>query len=263
MEFLMECLNTIKNLKINKEKVIGTVIIIVEGESDEFDLLKHIFTEVFDYNYISMKRNKLMKHEFVSKDNKNTIIVCNTKSSTINTLIDDVDYRDKIYNILKKEFKRTLKNTPIYILWDRDNKTNSKKNITDALNIFTNAMDNDYEMNGILLLSYPCLECYEISNFSKKLWKNKYSLSEEVKKDFHMLRNNIHDINENTLLLAVENMHRTMLSYDIRNYDVSDFKRVNKRIYRKEEESYKNSKFYNALSLVSIMLIDLGIIEEK
>ena len=37
----MECQNTIKKLKINKEKSIGKIVIVVEGESEEFKLLKN------------------------------------------------------------------------------------------------------------------------------------------------------------------------------------------------------------------------------
>ncbi len=85
----MECQNTIRTLKINKNKSIGNIVIVVEGEEDEFRLLKHIFTKVLDYNYISMKRNKVMQHEFVSKDSKNTVIVANTRNSSIKTIIDD------------------------------------------------------------------------------------------------------------------------------------------------------------------------------
>lgn len=46
------------------------------------------------------------------------------------------------------------------------------------------------------------------------------------------------------------------------NYDPSDFKKINEKIYRKEEEIYKNNGHFEALSLISVMLIDLGIIEE-
>ena len=77
----MECHNIIKNLKINKEKSIGEVVIVVEGENDEFRLLKKIFTKILDYNYISLKRNKVLQHEFKSKSNKNsTVIIANTNS---------------------------------------------------------------------------------------------------------------------------------------------------------------------------------------
>ena len=50
----MECLNTTKNLKINKNKTIGEIVVVVEGESEEFRLLKYIFTNVLDYNYIPL-----------------------------------------------------------------------------------------------------------------------------------------------------------------------------------------------------------------
>ena len=46
----MECQITTKNLKINKNKSIGKVIIVVEGESEEFKIMKHIFTKILNYN---------------------------------------------------------------------------------------------------------------------------------------------------------------------------------------------------------------------
>ena len=61
MEFLMECLDTINSLKINFKRNIGTVIIIVEGEKDEFNILKRIFRDILHYRYIEKKRNKRIK----------------------------------------------------------------------------------------------------------------------------------------------------------------------------------------------------------
>ncbi len=256
----MECQNTIKNLRINKEKVIGQVVVVVEGEEDEFKLLKHIFTKILGYSYIQMKRNKVMQHTF--KNNQNTVIVANTKSSSISSIMEDKDYKDKLYNLLKKEYNKTLKNTFIYILWDRDKDTNKDSNYIKALETYANSMDNDYEMNGLLLISYPCLEAYNLSNFDKKLWKRDFKTSFDAKKTFHMSLNSIKDINEKTILLAVYNMHHSMLEYGINNYDPSNFKRINKRIFRLENEYFKHNKMFNALSLISIMLVDLGIIEE-
>ena len=263
----MECQNTIKNLRINKHKTIGTIVIVVEGEEDEFRLLKHIFTKILDYNYISMKRKKIMQHEFQSKTNKNcNVIVANTKSSSIKTITDENEYKDKLYNLLKTEFNKNLKNTRIYIIWDRDKDTKKDKTIQSyykkAINTFTNSMDNNYEMNGILLLSYPCHESYNLSNFDKRLYQYNYNTSDECKKAFNSSKHYIKDINEQTLLVAVQNMHNSMLKYNIRNYDLDNFKRTNEIIYRKQEENFKNNKYFNALSLISIMLIDLGIIED-
>lgn len=71
------------------------------------------------------------------------------------------------------------------------------------------------------------------------------------------------DINENTLLLAVENMHRVMNVYGIRSYDPSNFQKENIRIFNEESKEFLNNKYFNALSLISVMLVDLGIISEK
>ena len=113
----MECQNTTKSLKINKNKSIGEVVIVVEGEKEEFKLLKHIFTKILDYNYVQVRRNKVMKDKFESKNNKNsTIIVANTSNSNIKTIMEDKNYKDKLYNLLKKEYNRSLKNVPIYFM---------------------------------------------------------------------------------------------------------------------------------------------------
>ncbi len=262
----MECQNTIKNLKINKDKFIGTIVIVVEGEEDEFRLLKHIYTEVLDYNYISMKRNKVMQHEFVSKDSKNTVIVANTKSSSIKTIIDEEEYKDKLYSLLKKDYNKSLKNTNIYIIWDRDKDSNDDEKVQSyyktAINTFRSSLNNDYDMNGLLLLSYPCHESYNLSHFKKKLYNEKFKTSEDCKKEFNESRFSIQDINEKSLLLAVENLHHSLLNYNIREYDPSELKRINMNVYRKEEECFKNNGYFDALSLISIMLIDLGIIEQ-
>lgn len=259
----MECQSTIKHLKINKTKSIGEVVIVVEGESEEFKLLKHIFTQVFDYNYLSIRRNKIMKDKFVSKSNNNSsIIIANTSNSNIKSIMEDKNYKDKLYELLKSEYNRSLKSVPIYILWDRDVKSNKEEIVLKSLKTFTSSLDNDYEMNGLLLLSYPCVETYELSNFNKQLWRINFSDSIDAKKQMKNIIPKLTDINENTLLLAVENMHRTMKKYGIRDYDPSNFQKENIKIFKNETEEYKKNKYFNALSLISIMLIDLGIITE-
>lgn len=259
----MECQSTTKHLKINKNKSLGEVVIVVEGESEEFKLLKHIFTQVFDYNYFSIRRNKIMRDKFVSKSNKNSsIIIANTSNSNIKSIMEDKDYKDKLYELLKNEYNRSLKSVPIYILWDRDMDSNKKEIVLKSLNTFTSSLDNNYEMNGLLLLSYPCVEAYELSNFDKQLWKKTFSSSIDAKKQIKTIIPKLIDINESTLLLAVENMHRTMKKYGIRDYDPSNFQKENIKIFRNETEEYIKNKYFNALSLISVMLIDLGIITE-
>lgn len=259
----MECQNTIKKLKINKNKNIGKVIVLVEGESEEFKLLKHIFTNVLDYNYVSIKRNKIMQDEFISKtNNSSTVIIANTSSSNIKTIMSDNDYQDRLYNFLKFEYKDSLKNLPIYIIWDRDYDSNNEKIVSKTLSTFKNSLDNNFDMNGILLLSYPCLESYEISNFDKQLYRKKFSNSKAAKDLFKEKRYSLSEINENTIMNAIKNMHRSMINIGITKYEPSNFYKVNKKIFDYENNYYKNNNKIPALSLISIMLIDLGIIAE-
>ena len=256
----MECLNTIKNLKINKNKTIGVVVVVVEGESEEFKLLKYIFTKVLNYNYISLKRKKIMSNEFRCKTNPNsTIIVANTSNSNIKSIMEDSNYQDRLYDLLKVEFKRSLKSVPIYILWDRDEGSNDKQIVLKTINTFKNAMDNDEEMNGLLLLSYPCVESYEISNFDKQLYKKTFSSSSDAKKLFKANRYSLENITEKTLINAIGNMHRSMNKYGIKQYDPSNFYKTNKEIFDIEEEKFDKKKVYDAISLISIKLIQLGI----
>lgn len=260
----MECQNTIKKLKINKRKNIGKVIILVEGESEEFKVLKHIFTNVLDYNYVSIKRNKIMRDEFISKtNNSSTVIIANTSNSNIKTIMSNNDYQDRLYDFLKLEYKDSLKNLPIYIIWDRDYDSNNEEIVLKTLNTFKNSLDNDYDMNGILLLNYPCLESYEISNFDKQLYKKKFNNSKDAKNLYKEKRYSLGNITENTIMNAVINMYRSMLNIGIIKFDPSDFYKVNKKIYDYENNYYKINNKIPALSLISIMLIDLGIIYEE
>lgn len=168
----MECQSIVKHLKINKNKSIGEVVIVVEGESEEFKLLKHIFTKIFDYNYLSIRRNKIIRDKFISKSNNgSSIIVANASNSNIKSILEDNDYKDKLYNLLKYKYNRSLKNVPIYILWDRYADSNKEDVVLKSLVTFKSSLDNDYDMNGLLLLSYPCVETYELSNFDKQLCK--------------------------------------------------------------------------------------------
>lgn len=160
-----------------------------------------------------------------------------------------------------------MKNTPIFIVWDRDkfgvNDKNVQDNYMEAINHFYSAYDNDYDMNGLLVLSYPCVESYIISNFKKNSHSDYIISSRECKKQCKGLFSNISDINEETLLLAAENMNKGLKSFDIFSYDPTDLKRVNEKVFRKEEEIYKESKNIKSLSLISMILIDLQIIVEK
>ncbi len=258
----MECHHTVKTLKINKDKNIGKVLILVEGEKSEFDLLEKIFTKVFDYTYKEFSKNNNIKKEYISKVNKNSkIIVANTDNSNIGSILDE-SYRDRLLPKLEEEYGDSLKNVRTYIIWDRDK--NDSKITKKAINLFTDSLNNDYEMNGLLIISYPCLEIYELSNYKKGLWKINFKTSLKVKKEWSKYSHGkkLH-LNSASLLLATLNMHKALLELGIFSYNIQGFKITNKKIFEKEEKQYKDNNYYKSLSLINIMLIDLGLIIES
>lgn len=261
----MDCQNTAKNLKINKNKTLGRIIVVVEGEDEEFKLLKHIFESILGYSYVEFnRRSKTMKKCFINKNNPSSvIIIANTNGSSLNSIIDDTEYQDKLYRLLRDDYQESLKNVPIYLIWDRDRFTNTPDIVNLILDKYSNSRDNGFNMNGMLLLSYPCVESYELANFHKLEFKNSYSTSEECKKEKNKSKFRIKNINEKTLMLAVGNMHRVLLDFGIKNYNTDNFKHTNKKIFKKQEEYYKNYELIRSLSLISIMLIDMGIIVEN
>lgn len=260
----MECQTTTKNLIFNKDKSIGKVIVVVEGDTEEFKLIKHIFHRILDYEYIPIKRTIGITDRLVSKKNSNnTIIVANTCNSNIKSIFEDDDYKEKLYNLIKKDYNLSIKNIPIFIFWDRDAGSNDPSDVEKVLETYKNSRDNDEEMNGILLLSYPCIESYEISNFNKQLYRKTFATSEEAKREKSSKGYSLSNITEKTLLNAAGNMHRSFLSYRIHNYDTSDFYHINNKIYNEEKTLFEHEHYFKALSLITIMLVDLGIIEEK
>lgn len=112
-------------------------------------------------------------------------------------------------------------------------------------------------------MSYPCFESYELSNFDKQFWKTNIKTSAETKKLNKAKYPKLRMIDEKTLLVAVLNMHKTFKNYEILKYDSANFKETNLEIFNLEEKIFKKNNYYNALSLISLMLIDLGIIEIK
>lgn len=53
--------------------------------------------------------------------------MANTNSSNIKSILEDKNYKDKLYDLLKIDYERSLKNIPIYIIWDRDYESNEEK----------------------------------------------------------------------------------------------------------------------------------------
>lgn len=260
----MECQSITKYLKLNRKKSIGDVIIVVEGSLDEFKLLKQIFHNVLGYKYLQHPRNKQTLKEYdkyIMKGNENSqVSVINTEESAIKTINNKSEYLSYMYELLYKKHGINYKNSRIYFLWDRDCGSNLEKLVKELLSKLNNPIENeDYDMQGLLLLNYPCVESYLISNF-KKVPRNKMKDPKEYIKENQIY---ISEITKDTLIKAVCNMHSCLQQIGIREYSLDNFKVTNEKIFKIQEEIYNDTEKYRLLSLLSIILIDLDIITER
>lgn len=260
----MECLNTIKSLKINLKKNVGTVLIVVEGSGDEFKLFKHVFVDVLHYKYIEKTRlsSKYKNYEFQSNKNINSkIIVVNAKNSNISTLDNDIDYLNNLYIDLYNEYKIDVKNVNTYFVWDRDYSSNKKDVVENLIKKLSNSLDNtDGDMNGLLLLSYPALESYIISCYDKDVKILKYDdLKKYIKNNKYVVKY----IDKNMLVKSVVSMHNVFIKLGIFDYNLDDFGKTSLKVFQKQEEVYLIKKYYYTLSLISIIFMDLGIITSR
>ena len=148
-----------------------------------------------------------------------------------------------------------------YFIWDRDPKSNNdEKIVRNLIKKFGNSMDNGEEMNGLLLLSYPAIESYVISNFENDILRKEIGhLKSYVKEKGYKVKN----MNRDTIKLAVTLMHKVFKSFGIKNYSVDSFSKTSLKLFDKEEQCFKDGEKYRLLSLISIIFIDLGIITEK
>jgi len=102
---------------------------------------------------------------------------------------------------------------------------------------------------------------YVLSNIQEDSFYNKFSTGTELKSYLHEHKINHKNIDENTLVLATKELFKAFSSMNIKNYDIDHFGSCNMTIYEFEECTYSKEELYQALSLISISLIDLEIIE--
>ncbi len=251
-------------MKINKDKSIGRVLFIVEGARTEFSLFRRIFCDVLGYEYIEKRRNNA---KFFKNKNKSTskVAVINTEGSNISSICDNNDYLDRIFEILISEYNFPVDNAAIYYIFDRDAKSNLNKQLIEKLiGQLKNAYENDNgERGGVLLLSYPSIEAYIVSNFIDDTYLMKFEIGDKVK-EYITTQNKIIQLNKitaETIEKAANEMMKYFKSEEI-DFCIDNIGQMNEEVFKRQETEYNKQKAYNLVSLLSIAFIDLGIIEE-
>lgn len=261
----MACLNTA--VSINKDKKIGKVLFIVEGERTEPYILCRIFEKIFDYSYTRISREGKITYDVVSskRHDLSQVFVVNAEDSNIDRIADGNEYLDNLFRMLINDQGIDFENAAIFYIWDRDRNSNVNTDvIKELLSTLRNPRDSvDYERQGLLLLSYPSIEAYTVSNFISDSFSQKAATGKELKtalNDKKILQQNI---SENSIQIATEELLKALKSLDIEFKEemLDDMAEPNLTVFSKEEAIFEQTNTYRLLSMLSIALLNLGLIE--
>ncbi len=271
----MAYLNLSNDYYINTSKNIGKVIYIVEGEGAEFDIIYKLFTKLLGYNLIQKRRSKDKVRCFVSKDNSNSIVyVINSINSNIKSIISNPtisleEYYNSTFDLINRsisnyDYKVDAFNSRKYFLFDGDRPEDMQqcKDIIIKLfekfnNSFGTDDDSDFEMGGMLLVSYPCIEILLMSLFTQNDYNKDFGPIKDYCSKNGYATNKIK--NFSCINSLVDKFINQLNSIDINSIDIDDISIFNKKILKYEESNDYN--FF--ISMFCLSLIDLGIIELK
>ncbi|MBQ9114378.1 MAG: hypothetical protein IJY07_00415 [Clostridia bacterium] len=254
-------------IEMVKNKPIGKVVYIVEGGRKELSLLNHIFTDILDYSTINVPRNKdpFVKYESKSDINSRVFLI-SAKNSNIKHIDSETgkQYLDKVYKTLFEKYNIDLTNSATFYIFDRDPKSNEKARCEQLISILKNSRDNGIEGNGILLLSYPCVEAYIKSCIDNTI-NESIDSSRKMKVAVSSGEYQYDKIAIKEVEFACMNMLFTLSNISGKEWDercLDDFAEISQMVFEKEENFYTGGA-YRVLSLLSISFLDLGLINIK
>lgn len=250
-------------ISINKNKSIGKVLYIVEGVKTKPFLLDHIFGKLFNYQ-VEMSLREKDYRKYRSKDNPlSRVFVINTEQSNIKYINDPNDYLDELFTELITEYSFDVDNAAIYYLFDRDDHSNTDPVlIKQLLSKLINSRNNPgFDRQGMLLLSYPAIESFTLSNFTHDSFNNVFDIGKHLKQYLNDNKINHRKIDDDTLELAVKELMSALKQINGCKFDLDDLSECNNEVFDYEEAYKSQNDVYKALSLLTISLLDLGLVE--
>lgn len=251
------------SIQLNKDKSIGKVLYIIEGAKTEPIILHHIFCNIFDYQVETILRNKGY-HKYNSKENPfSQVFVINAEESNIKHIAKDNEFLNNLFQELIENYDFDLDNAAIYYIFDRDNQSNTDTEFIEGLiSELKNSRDNEgFNRQGMLLLSYPSIEAFTLSNFEDNCFEQKYKLGKDLKQYLHVCGYNQRHITEETILHTVLEMFKAFNVMSITSFDIDSMGACNRDVFTYQETEYKKEELYRAISLLSVSFLDLGLIE--
>ena len=131
--------------------------------------------------------------------------------------------------------------------------SNSRENIKDK-----------FLRQGLLLINYPCIESFVLSNFISNSSDTRFAVGDDLKKHMNAIKVNQQRINAATLKFATDELLKSLekIGLDPINPNLfDDFSEYNLSLFDSEEKEYQLSSAYRCISLFAISLMDLGLIE--
>ena len=244
--------------KLNKDKNIGSVIYIVEGNKREINLIYYIFEKVLNYSVQRKRRDNDNIRVYESNKNKNSIVyIINSENSNIKSINNEEFIDEQLQKIMNEDKYINYHNFPIYYIFDCDRNKDIEitKTLIKKYNNSRISTDEYSNIGGLLLLSFPSIESLVISCFEKKT----YYFFQNKDKNFNIKQYNSKYNNEmfnesriiegfNELIEGVENI-------GILNYNLDDMTYFNLQVLDKCLNNILLSEFL-------LSFLDLGIIEE-
>lgn len=250
-------------MELIKNKRVGKILFIVEGGKHEFSLIKKIFGDILGYKRIEKRRNKATYYKSQT-DSHSEVAIINTKTSNIGS-INEKEYLDAIYAELIEQYSFDVTNAAVYYIFDRDPESNTDSElILNLLKTLRNSRENeDNMMGGMLILNYPSIEAYEVSNFTEKSFKLYAKLGTDVKE--YISQNaksiSINKIDENSIIHACLELKKYMQESGV-EFNIDNFSDSSISVFKEEEKYFADNNTYFLLSMLSCVLMDLGILQE-
>jgi len=249
-------------IKTVENKKIGKVLFVVEGIKDEMVILHKIFTEIFDYQYEKKDRTDKYKPYNLKANPSSSVFVINTKESNIEYIDDTDGYLDQLFQSLINEYDFPVDKAAIFYIFDRDVKSNTKQNLFyDLLSRLGNSREsNELFEQGLLLLSYPCIESFIFSCYEKDSFNTEIEIGKQLKQLLHEKSWSSQKLNSEAVMNATIEMLKAFEEMGV-IFDVDAFGESNRAIFDYQENYYQSCKKFRILSLICIALLDLGLIE--
>lgn len=250
-------------MRINKDKSIGRVLFIVEGGRTEFNLLKKVFCDILNYDYIERRRGDDDFFERFQNKERSTskVAVINSKESHISYIgTNEDEYLDELFAILVSEYNFPVDRAAIFYLFDRDPLSNTRDLVEKLVNGLQDPYENEELRGGLLLLSYPAVESYIISSFKEDAHFLNFELGSEAKNFNNANSYMLNNLSSKTIIKATNELMKYLKVEKI-DFDIDNFSKANIEIFNKQEEFYRKNSKYKVLSLLSVVFIYLGIIE--